>query len=258
MAEYEAASPLRVGPIFDDSPFYFATSRPWGVHSNIARILFYALVLPALGLLTLFVVFGKPSGEPTAPYAASVAYFASLGFGFIAVELALLQQLTLLLGHPSFTLSVLLFTLLAAGGVGSALSPRVPVRIACGVVAGIAAASALLLPRLIPALLPLPLPARIVIAIGLLAPLGVAMGMPFPRGLQLVGRGAFPAPPFYWGLNGVMSVIGSVFTVVIAVSLGFKIAMLAGSACYVAAAIASRAITGTATPDRESPAAARP
>ena len=67
-----------------------------------------------------------------APYAASVAYFASLGLGFIAVELSLLQHLTLLLGHPIFTLSILLFTLLAAGGVGSALErplrhrPRLP------------------------------------------------------------------------------------------------------------------------------------
>ena len=258
MAEYEAASPLRVGPVFDDSPFYFATSRPWGMHSSIARVLFYALVLPAVALLTLFVALGKPRGQPRAPYAASIGYFACLGFGFIAVELALLQQLTLLLGHPSFTLSVLLFTLLAAGGVGSALSPRVPIRLACGVVAVLGAASALLLPWLIPILLPLPLAARIALAMGLLAPLGIAMGMPFPRGLQLVGRGALPAPPFYWGLNGVMSVIGSVCTVVIAVSLGFKVAMIVGSACYVAAALASRALTGTATPGTESPAAARP
>ena len=37
------------------------------------------------------------------------------------MELALLQHLTLLLGHPIFTLSILLFTLLAAGGLGSSV-----------------------------------------------------------------------------------------------------------------------------------------
>ena len=70
------------------------------------------------------VAFGKPRGERAAPYAGSIAYFACLGLGFIAVELALLQDLTLLLGHPIFTLSILLFTLLASGGLGSWPSGR--------------------------------------------------------------------------------------------------------------------------------------
>ena len=122
LAEYEASSGQRTGPVFDDSPFYFATARPWGMNTNIARMLFAALVLPALVLLVAAAAFGKPAGEPAGPYTGSIVYFASLGFGFITVELALLQHLTLLLGHPSFTLSILLFTLLAAGGLGSALS----------------------------------------------------------------------------------------------------------------------------------------
>jgi predicted membrane-bound spermidine synthase len=242
LAAYEAASPLRVGPVFDDSPFYFATSRPWGMHTAIARRLFLFLVAPSLGLLTLFALFGKPKGEPAGPYATSVVYFACLGFGFIAVELALLQHLTLLLGHPSFTLSVLLFTLLASGGVGSALSRRVPIRLACLFVAALGALDAFVLPQLVPFLLPLSLGVRVAIAVGLLTPLGLAMGMPFPRGLQKAGEGSLPAPPFYWGLNGIMSVIGSVVTVVIALSLGFKAAMLIGSACYAMAAIASPAM----------------
>ena len=66
------------------------------------------------------------------------------------------------------------------------------------------------------------------------------MGMPFPRGLQATGKAHLPAPPFYWGLNGVMSVIGSVTTVFIALRLGFQVAMLAGCAAYVLAALASR------------------
>jgi hypothetical protein len=55
--------------------------------------------------------------------------------------------------------------------------------------------------------------------------------------LRQTGRGSLPAPPFYWGLNGIVSVIGSLLTVVIALVFGFQIAMLAGSACYVVAAI---------------------
>jgi hypothetical protein len=100
-------------------------------------------------------------------------------------------------------------------------------------------AYAFALPPLVEALLPLPLPARIALAVAIVAPLGFVMGMPFPQGLQRAGRGPMPAPPFYWGLNGIMSVVGSSATMLLAVTLGFRIAMLAGVACYALAAVAS-------------------
>jgi Spermine/spermidine synthase domain len=246
LAAYEAESPRRVGPVFDDSPFYFATERPWGMPPTIAARLVKWLLAPNLVMLALFTALGKPRGRPSGPYAASIVYFACLGFGFIAMELALLQHLTLLLGHPIFTLSVLLGSLLAAGGIGSAISRHVPVRAACLIVATLGAVEAVAFPRLVPALLSLPLWARVAMAIALIAPLGLAMGMPFPQGLQRIGRQALPAPPFYWGFNGIMSVIGSVTTVFVALTLGFQMAMLVGCACYVLAALVSRAVLGPA------------
>jgi spermidine synthase len=240
LAVYEAESSALVGPVFDDSPFYFANERPFGMPKPIARRLFQWLLAPNLVLLAVFSAFGKPKQKPATPYAASVVYFACLGFGFIAVELALLQNLTLLLGHPIFTLAILLFTLLAAGGIGSAMSPLVAPRTACLIVAVLGAVEAVALPIVVPMLLPLPLWARVAIAVLLVAPLGLAMGVPFPRGLQSTGRGSLPPPPFYWGLNGVMSVVGSVTTVFVALSWGFQAAMLIGCACYVISALVAR------------------
>lgn len=240
LAAYEAESTRRVGPVFDDSPFYFAVERPWGMPRDIAERLVTWLLVPSLALLAVFSAFGKPKGERVGPFAASIVYFAALGFGFITVELALLQHLTLLLGHPIFTLSVLLFTLLAAGGVGSAVSRSVSPRAAALIVAVLGAIEALALPQLVPLLLPLPIAARVAIAIIVIAPLGFAMGMPFPRGLESTGRGPLPAPPFYWGLNGIMSVVGSVTTVFVALTLGFQAAMLIGCGCYVLAALVSK------------------
>jgi hypothetical protein len=74
----------------------------------------------------------------------------------------------------------------------------------------------------------------------LIAPLGLVMGMPFPSGLRRTGSGSLPEPPFYWGLNGIMSVIGSIATVFVALMAGFQVAMLMGSGCYVLAALASK------------------
>jgi hypothetical protein len=237
--EYLAQAKTRVDPVFDDRPFFFATTKPWGLprrmRDQFAMVL--AVLLP-LGLLV--VAFGKPRGERAAPYLQSIAYFACLGVGFIAVELALLQNLTLLLGHPIFTLSILLFTLLAFGGLGSWASGRFRLAPVCLATAGVAALYALALPRVVPALLPLPLGARIAIAILLVAPLGFLMGMPFPKGLRATGQGPFPAPPLYWGMNGLFSVVGSMATMVTAVIFGFTWAMLGGAVFYVLAALASR------------------
>jgi hypothetical protein len=240
LEQYEAESPRFVGPVWDDSPFYFAIERPFRMPAAIAEPLLKWLLAPCLAMLVVFAIFGRPRRAAVGPYAGSLLYFSALGFGFIAVELALLQNLTLLVGHPIFTLSVLLFTLLAMGGIGSAFSARVSMRTACLVVAAIGAIEAIALPRLVPMLLPLPLWGRIGIAMLFIAPLGLAMGVPFPRGLRETGSGSLPSPPFYWGLNGVMSVVGSVTTVFVALTLGFRAAMLMGSACYVLAALASR------------------
>ena len=240
VAEYVERASARVDAVFDDRPFFFARVKPWGLPSAMQRA-FIWIVAPILALLLLFLAFGKPKGEKVGPYATSVAYFASLGVGFIAVELALLQHLTLLLGHPIFTLSILLFTLLAAGGLGSRSSGRFRPGPVCLGVAALAASYALALPRVVPHLLALPLGARIAIAILLVAPLGFLMGMPFPRGLRETGEGPFPPPPFYWGLNGIFSVVGSMVTMVTAVVLGFTWAMLGGAAFYLVASASSRA-----------------
>jgi hypothetical protein len=238
-AKYVAAAPAQVDPVFDDRPFFFAREKPWGVPGNLS-LAFAVILAPILLLCVLFLALGKPKGEQAGPYALSLLYFASLGLGFIAVELALLQHLTLFLGHPIFTLSILLFTLLAFGGLGSMSSARMPIGPVCAGIAGLAVVYAFALPRVVPELLWLALSARIAIAILVVAPLGFMMGVPFPRGLQATGTGPFPAPPFYWGLNGVFSVAGSMGTMVIAVIFGFTWAMLAGAACYVVAAAASR------------------
>ena len=255
MAQYVDEAPVRAGPVFDDRPFFFARQKPWGLPRSM-MIAFVQVLLPLVLICGVLLVMGRPAGASRGAYRASLAYFACLGVGFIVVELALLQSMTLLLGHPIFTLSVLLFTLLAAGGLGSSLSARFRAPVVCSLIAAAGVVYAFVLPRLVPALLPLPLWARILIAIAMVAPLGFAMGMPFPSGLRRVGDGHLPDPPFFWGLNGVMSVVGSIGTVLIAVTLGFQVAMIIGACCYLCAGLAGRHLLATEAPAAaESPAA---
>src|SRR5262249_30015829 len=60
-------SPRRIEAVFDDSPFYFATERPWGVPYQMQRAL-GMLVGPLLGILAIVVLSGKPKGKPAGPY----------------------------------------------------------------------------------------------------------------------------------------------------------------------------------------------
>jgi predicted membrane-bound spermidine synthase len=244
-SRYAAEAGERVDAVTDNRPFFFARSKPIGL--PWAMTLGFLGILAAMLLLsTAFVARGRPQAASRSAYAASVLYFAGLGVGFIAVELALLQHLTLLLGHPIFTMSVLLSSLLLFGGLGSSRSVDTRPRLVCALIAVLGALYALLLPLLVPSLLVLPLPARMAIAVAFIGPLGFAMGMPFPRGLLAVARAGLPGPPFYWGLNGVWSVAGSLVTVLVAVSLGFTAAMLLGCAAYVLSAAAAGFFTPAA------------
>jgi hypothetical protein len=252
--EYAARGRERSGPVTDDRPFFFARSRPLGMHGGML-VAFAEILVPIALACALLVRRGRPGPAGLESYRGSVVYFACLGLGFMAVELSLLQGLTLLLGHPAFTLSLLLFTLLAAGGLGSFASERFRMRPVCLVVAGAAVVAALVMPAVVRAVLPLPLSARVAIAIALVAPLGFAMGMPFPSGLRRAGRGALPDAPFYWGLNGILSVVGSIATMLIAVNVGFRAAMLAGAACYAGAAWAAPRLLHAGAADGEERAA---
>ena len=56
----------------------------------------------------------------------SAVFFASIGAGFMCVEIALLQRLSLFLGHPVYGLGILLFSVIASTGVGSLMSELLP------------------------------------------------------------------------------------------------------------------------------------
>ena len=51
-------------------------------------------------------------------------YFAGIGLGFLLIEISQLQRLSIFLGHPTYALTVVLFSVLLSSGIGSMLSER--------------------------------------------------------------------------------------------------------------------------------------
>ncbi|MCU0255127.1 MAG: hypothetical protein MUF60_00135, partial [Vicinamibacterales bacterium] len=232
-------------PVFDDRPFYFAMEKPRGLPAFVVEMAVLP-VLAILGFIALLLAGSRMAGL-RAPGPRTVAYFGALGAGFIVCEIALIQRLILLLGHPIYSLVVILFTLLLAGGLGSFYARRFEgdrIRAALGrllpVVIVLIVLAALLLPAITRAALPLPLPARIAVAGLVTFPFGFFMGMPFPLGLRRQSELPDGSPAsVLWGLNGVASVLGSLGGVALAVVGGFTSAFLAAAACY-AVALAAR------------------
>lgn len=81
-----------------------------------------------------------------------------------------------------------------------------------------------------------PLTARLVVAVGVLAPLAFLMGIPFPTGVRLAGARRPGVVPWLWGINGVTSVMGAALSIALAIHLGIQATLLVGAGCYALAA----------------------
>ncbi len=157
-------------------------------------------------------------------------YFGLLGLGFLFIEIPLLQHFILYLGQPAYSFAVVISTLLVAGGIGSRyLSGRLSLRLVLPLIALAAVVYPLLLPHLFNLTLPLPFTGRIVITVLVLVPLGMLLGVPFPRGLTLVGQTSPQFAPWVWAVNGCASVVSAVLAAMIALTWGF-LAVLWGAA----------------------------
>jgi hypothetical protein len=165
----------------------------------------------------------------------TLAYFGLLGLGYLLVEVPLVQRFILFLGHPAYALTTVLFALLLFSGVGSALSARLPLRVVLVLLVLLILAYPLLLPPLFAAALGLPLVGRIVVAVVVLAPAGLLMGVPFPAGLRRLEAAVPRRIPWAWGVNGAASVVASVLAALLALSFGFNWVLFSGALCYAAA-----------------------
>jgi hypothetical protein len=181
-----------------------------------------ALLLTSVILLTAFVVaplaWFAPASVRRSDPAGMIVYCGCLGSGFMLIEIGLMQRFVLLLGHPVYSLTVILFTLLLGGGIGSAFSRRLIG--ASGLRGGLAIAAVMVaaltyaafLPQLIDASIALRREVRIATASLLSLPLGVLMGVPLPAGITFLGSRGAAFVAWAWA-NGMTSVLGAALAV---------------------------------------------
>ncbi|MGE5259157.1 MAG: hypothetical protein ACM3KE_20975 [Hyphomicrobiales bacterium] len=237
-----------IQPVTDNRPFFYkletGVPAPVLVTGGVALALFAIVIgLPwALGIRRRLrrdapLRFKRPLGVPPAQ---AIGLFSLLGIGFMCMELPLLARFTLLFGSPSVAMAVFLSTLLAWAGLGSWISrswrPKAPqrrIRAACLAIAPILLVYAALLPWILSKAAQLDQLWRLIACAGLLMPVGLVAGVPFPSAVQwLKHAGMENHIPWMYAINGVSSVAGSTMTLLIAIGFGFQQALLAGAGCY--------------------------
>jgi len=247
------AYPFDVEPPGDDRPFFGHffkwrqtpevlamaghTWQPFGGAGYFVLLALLALAVVAAGVLILLplAVRGRGGVGHGGPLGATLVYFALLGLGYLCVEIPLLQRFILFLGHPAYAMATVLFALLLFSGLGSLLSRRVPLRLVLILLPLLVAAYTLGLPALFAATLVAPLGGRLIVAVVALAPPGLLMGMPFPKGLALLERRAPALVTWAWGVNGAASVVASILAALLALSFGLSAVLTVGALCYIGA-----------------------
>ena len=255
---------LDISPPTDDRPFFFhllrlrdwARPRPlmeqgrFAMHLQAISVLGRLLVTStALALLFIIAPLGisyRRGRYPLRSTAPALLFFAAIGLGFMLVEISQMQRLIIFLGHPVYGLSVVLFGLLGASGVGSLAAGAIrlddrrgPWRIAVvmGALLALLAMFGFITPMLTEGARSWPTPQRVLLATGLLLPIAFFMGAPFPLGMKLASQTPRAPTAWYWGVNGATSVVASVAAMALALTVGISKTFFVGVGWYAAAAI---------------------
>ena len=165
-------------------------------------------------------------------------YFSAIGMGFMLAEIALLQRFSVYLGHPIYSLSVCLFSLILASGLGSLSSERLKLNARGKLLAwaGIVVIYLVTMEQILPTIFQHTTGqermVRIGISIAAIMPLGFLLGFAFPTGMRLVNAIDKRPTPWFWGINGATGVLASVLGVMFSMALGINVTMLLAATCY--------------------------
>ena len=255
IAEYD----YDISAATDDRPFffnYYRWSSLWGGHRRVNDPSLFAyrtdfpvghMVLSA-SLLQIMLLAGllillplrklAYDGLETPGAWRYFGYFAALGLGFMLIEIALMQKLVIFLGHPTYALSVVLVSLLASAGTGSLLAGRIAfverrhLRWILLAIVAVVVFDLVAIDVLLPLLLGESLGVRVLVVVLLLIPTGLVLGMPFPSGMRVVEAQCPHLLPWGWAVNAFFSVFGSIFCIVMSMSIGFTNVLLVAVVVY--------------------------
>lgn len=256
---------LDFSPVYDSSPFFFNSlklsrlnsadlsklirNQRWG--GNLRALLFLltflvaTLILLVIAILLPVTRWAEVPLRWDYPVLGGIVYFVAIGLGFMLTEMAMMQQLSLFLGHPIYSLIVVLTGLTLSTGIGSLASERLrlnsnfhgraPAILSAAMISGY---SLSVLP-LIHGYAYLSLSYRIAVSLALVVPIGFVLGFCFPIGLRWMKKlRRDDSLPWMWALNGAASVVAGFLAIIVSMEASITISVLMGAGLYLGAAMA--------------------
>jgi hypothetical protein len=166
-----------------------------------------------------------------------------------------MQRFSVYLGHPTYSIAVILFSMILFTGIGSWISDYAPVEAHPSVIYGIAIVIAvailaitLSVQLVIDRTIQFPTFARCLIVVSMIGPLSLFLGFCFPIGMRLVGRLSESAMPWMWGVSGAMGVLSSILAVALSMWVGIQVSLYLAVACYAALVIPARMLWASGQP----------
>ena len=274
LAALRSANYFDLSPPTDSSPYFFSFVRfhaipgilriP-GVHWEVLLPLMHLTIFMLAALILVILTIVWPARRwtrlrqgATPPPAGAILYFTGIGLGFMLAEMGMMQQLSIFLGQPIYSLVVVLAGLILFAGLGSLASDRVNISSNMS-----SRAPALLSALVLLAYSLVVLPAihgatggvlwqRIAVSLVLVAPCGFIMGFCFPVGMRWATQlGQEGNLPWMWALNGAASVLASFIAILISTETSIRACLLTGAACYALGGIllSGKASSVTAKPE---------
>jgi hypothetical protein len=258
-----------IRPARDDRPYYTGYLKPekltaflpkinsiseeWGyimLLCTLIQSLFFGLLIILLPMFSCWrELFKGRKGT-----GGVILYYACLGLGYMLIEIFLIQKFVYFLADPIISVSSVITTMLVASGLGSVtaghltgsrykINHKLLIRIAAGVIALCIMVYIFLIPSWLQLGLGLPFLAKIGLTILFIFPIAFFLGMPFPLGLSNLTNSRPSLLPWAWGMNGALSVTGSVIARLFSIANGFTFVLIFAVILYGLAALVFAANT---------------
>ncbi len=247
-----------IRPATDDKPYYSGYLKPlsipqflprlgeisedWGYLLLLATFL-QSIIFGVLIILLPLIMRWRELFRGRKGTFGIIVYYACLGLAYLMAEIFLIQRFVFFLANPVYANSIIITILLIASGIGSLVSETVRMERRFKVLAAAIGIGVLVLiflfvvPSLLQSCLGMPFGVKILITAILVAPMGFFMGVPFPTGLASLSESRKGILPWAWGVNGALSVTGSVLTRLVSTSFGFSVVLAAVAFLYLLAGV---------------------
>ncbi len=227
---------LDLSPVTDNKPFLYNIYKN---KKEVTDVLDIILKVAGVMLIPVLLLAVFKYGSQRFRLLGHTVFFALLGFGFMLIEIVLMQRYQLFIGSPIYSTIVIMGGLLLFSGMGSFFSRNFSKRllVACiCIIPVIILFQAFFVDSLFLLFAKYSFTSKLFIASGLIFPLAFLMGMPFPHAMEQVKRDVSDEyATLMFGVNCILSTVAVSLSILLNVTYGMSTTLMLGFATYVAA-----------------------